>query len=143
VKSRDNEQLDEVRSSKGTNRAAIGNLHESLRTIVGMIQTNGTARKASVKDNASKKKSESKRSPKGSKDGSRNKAEPKRKEKYSENPHDSGGDDWAELSSAKTGYEKELQAGAAIGQDTLQDELDALDFGNDDSSFDDDSVDLR
>ena len=130
VKSRDDEQLCEVRSSKGTNRAAIGNLHESLRMLVGMIQTSGTARKATNKD-VTKNSPEGKQSPKKSK-GSEDDWSKK-----------TSGDDWAELSSAKTGYEQEAQSGGAIDEDALQDELDALDFGNGDSSSDDDSVDLR
>lgn len=142
VKSRDVEQLDEVRSSKGTNRAAIGNLHESLRMLVGMIQTNGTARNASTIDNTSKK-AKSKRSPNDSKkSGSSKKAESKRTQKDHDDSHNVGGDDWAELSAAKAGYENEVQDGAAMDEDALQDELDALDFG-DESSSDDDSVDLR
>ena len=134
MKSRDDEQLDEVRSSKGTNRAAIGNLHESLRMLVGMNQTNGTARKVSTKDDKGKK-SKSKRSP----DDSKKSGSSKQK---SDDSHGVGGDDWAELSAAKTGYENEVQDGAVIDESALQDELDALDFG-DDSSSDDDSVDLR
>ncbi|CAJ1966442.1 unnamed protein product [Cylindrotheca closterium] len=145
VKSRDDEQLDEVRSSKGTNRAAIGNLHECLRVLVGMIQTNGTARKVTTKDSSSKK-AERKRSPKSSqssKNDSSKKSEPKRTLKDSDASNNIGSDDWADLSSAKTGYERQVQDGDPIDEDALQNELDGLDFGDDDSSADDDSVDLR
>ena len=48
-----------------------------------------------------------------------------------------------ELASQETGYEKEVEDAEAIDTDALQDELDALDFGDDESSVDDDSVDLR
>jgi len=124
VKSRDDEQLEEVRSSKGTNRAAIGNLHECFRMLVGMIQINGTARKASSKPKTSSKKSE--------------------REKISKETHESKVDDndQADYTSGKTGYE-DVEEGDAIEEGALQDEMDALDFGDDDSSMDDDSVDLR
>jgi hypothetical protein len=48
-----------------------------------------------------------------------------------------------DLASRKTGYEKEVGEADAVDQDALQDELDGLDFGDDESSVDDDSVDLR
>ena len=43
----------------------------------------------------------------------------------------------------KTGYEEDVAAAAAIDTDALQDELDALDFGDDDSDVSDDDIDLR
>merc|ERR1712238_129242 len=45
VKTRDNDALDEVRSTSMSNRAAIGNLHESLREVLRMIRISGVARK--------------------------------------------------------------------------------------------------
>ncbi|KAL3927668.1 MAG: hypothetical protein SGBAC_012988 [Bacillariaceae sp.] len=145
VKSRDKEQLDEIRSSKGTNRAAIGNLHQCLRELVSMIQLNGTARKAAAKD-VSSKKEERKRAPKNSQSSKHDSSkQSNRKRTPNENAASDSiaSDDLAELSTSKTGYEKEVQDGDAMDEDALRDELDALDFGEDDSSVDDDSVDLR
>jgi len=124
VKSRDDEQLEEVRSPKGTNRAAIGNLHECFRMLVGMIQTNGTARKASSKLETSGKRSDRKE---GSKEINSAKVV---------------GNDQVDYPTGKTGYE-EVEEADVIDTGALQDELDALDFDNDDSSMDDDSIDLR
>jgi len=124
VKSRDDEQLEEVRSPKGTNRAGIGNLHECFRMLVGMIQTNGTARKASSKLETSGKRSDRK---KGSKEIHAVKVV---------------GNGPVNYPSGKTGYE-DVDEADVIDTGVLQDELDALDFDNDDSSMDDDSIDLR
>ena len=49
----------------------------------------------------------------------------------------------AELVSRPTGYEKEVEDADAIDASALQNEFDALDFGDDESSVDDDSIDLR
>lgn len=125
VKMRDTESLEEARSVKGTNRAAIGNLHESLRDLVSMIRISGVARRGGleVDTQPSKKKS--------SKKGSKN-AEKPAKEVAS----------FEELSK-KTGYEEPTQGENAESGITLEDELDALDFGDDESDLDDDDVDLR
>ena len=55
VKTRDAEALDEARSPSGSNRAALANLHSSMRTLVQEIRLSGVARKQ-VKDTTSSKK---------------------------------------------------------------------------------------
>ena len=127
---RDDEALEEARSPSGSNRAAVNNQHESLREVVSMIRISGVARKnvdssskKSKKVDASKSKSKSESS-----------AAPKKKEAPS----------FEELSAMKTGYEKEVTAADNIDASGLQDELDALDFGDDsESDLDDDEFDLR
>ena len=51
---RDGEALEEARSRQGSNRAAIGNLPESLRELVAMLRLNGVARKGPVEETKTK-----------------------------------------------------------------------------------------
>jgi len=126
VKTRDVDALDEARSTSGSNRAGISNLHQSLRELLSMIRISGVARKAT-------KASSSKKSGKKSTSGASKK---KQEEAIS----------FDELSKMKTGYEKDVEAADNIDAIALQDELAALDFGignDDDSDMDDDDIDLR
>ena len=125
VKTRDDEELDEVRDPKGSNKAAIGNLHVALRELVGMIRISGVARKVDSSEKKKEKK-EKKKAP-----------EEAKKEPSPEALS------LSELAAQKTGYEKDVDDAEAIDTDVLQNELDALDFGDDESSGSDDSVDLR
>lgn len=131
VKMRDDEALEEARSTSGSNRAAIANQHESLREVVSMIQLSGVARKnigSSSSSKKTKKPSASSAQPKPS-------SAPKKEEPVS----------FEELSAMKTGYEQDVAAADAIDASGLQNELDALDFGDDsdESDLDDDELDLR
>ena len=131
VKMRDDEALEDARSPSGSNRAAIANQHESLREVVSMIQISGVARKNVGSSSSSSKKS---KKPDASKSKPKSSAAPKKKEAPS----------FEELTSMKTGYEKEVAAADAIDASDLQNELDALDFGDDsESDLDDDELDLR
>ena len=126
VKMRDGEALEEARSIKGSNRAAIGNLHESLREVVAMLRTSGVARKGEPETYKKKEK-------KSSKDKKKSKSEKDAKPQLS-----------LEELSKKTGYEEDVKAADGIDADALQNEMDALDFGDDsESDLDDDDVDLR
>ncbi len=128
VKMRDDEALEEARSPSGGNRAAINNQHESLREVVSMIRISGVARKNVDSSSKKSKKVDA------SKSKSKSSAAPKKKEAPS----------FEELSAMKTGYEKEVAAADNIDASGLQDELDALDFGDDsESDLDDDELDLR
>jgi hypothetical protein len=130
VKMRDVEALEEARSRQGTNRAAIGNLHECLRELVGMIRISGVARKG-VPESHEAKRAEKKKNSSSKKSSSSTKTP---------EPSDPS---LEELASRKTGYEKEVDDAGEINSDVLQDELNALDFGDDDSDMSDDSLDLR
>ena len=131
VKMRDDEALEEARSTTGSNRAAIANQHESLREVASMIRISGVARK-NVDSSTSKKSKKvagvTQAKPKSS-------STSKKKETAS----------FEELSAMKTGYENDVAAADAIDSSGLQDELDALDFGDDsdESELDDDEFDLR
>jgi hypothetical protein len=131
VKTRDDEALDEARSTTSSNRAAIGNLHESLKEVLSMIRISGVARKGEPSSSTSSKKSSKKSSPKSASSTSKT----KKKETAS----------FEELSSMKTGYEVDVAAADAIDTNALQNELDGLDFGDDsdESDMDDDDIDLR
>eukprot|EP00980_Cylindrotheca_fusiformis_P006488 scaffold1378_cov137-Cylindrotheca_fusiformis.AAC.1 len=135
VKTRDAEALEEVRSRKGSNRAALGNLHECLRELTEMIRISGLARKGATKIETKPKKT-------------KKKVEPKKIPHAQAKGHLSENNtvepvSLDELESLKTGYEKDVGDVGAIDQGALQDELDALDFGDEESSLDDDSIDLR
>lgn len=120
VKFRDEEALEEARSTKGSNKAAIGNLLPSLRELLAMIRITGVARKGAVEPASSVPKHKGK--------GSEPAAEPSLES----------------LVSAKTGYEEEgVDDADAMDTTALQDELDALNFGEDESDVDDDDIDLR
>mmetsp|Transcript_15327 Transcript_15327/g.35116 ORF Transcript_15327/g.35116 Transcript_15327/m.35116 type:complete len:508 (-) Transcript_15327:362-1885(-) len=130
VKNRDEEELEEARSTTSSNRAAVGNLHESLRYVLSIVQITGVARK---EVESSSKKSSKNTSSSGSK--SKSSSTSKKVEKAS----------LSELSAMKTGFEKDVDAADAIDASALQSEMDALDFGDDseDSDMDDDEFDLR
>jgi hypothetical protein len=131
VKMRDVEALEEARDVKGSNRAGIGNLPPSLRDLIGMIRTSGVARKGDPEmDYAKPKKDKS------------SKSKSKSKEKQSTEVEETTS--LAQLASKKTGYEGEDDGETGeIDPTALQDELDALDFGDDESDLDDDELDLR
>lgn len=133
VKMRDDEALEEARSTTSSNRAAIGNLHASLREVVSMIRLSGVARK-NIPSSSSSKKSKKVDAPK-----------PKTKPKSSASSEKKETASLEELSAMKTGYEKDVVAADAADPSSLQDELDALDFGDDsdESDLDDDEFDLR
>jgi hypothetical protein len=153
VKVRDAEALEETRSPSGSNRAALANLHSSLRTLVGEIRLSGVARKQ-VKDTTTGSSSSKKASPKkssktkGGKSSSKPKEEPPAEEAEPRSLQ--------ELMGMKTGYEAEMKTGQNLDPDALANELDELDFdlgddgddgdlgfGGDDDSLDDDDFDLR
>jgi hypothetical protein len=116
VKTRDGEALEEARSPSGSNRAALSNLHGSLRDLVPMIRLSGVARRGAV-ETYSKPKDKSASAIRGPS---------------------------IEELSKKTGYEEMGKQAEAIDTGDLQDELDALDFGDgDESDLDDDDIDLR
>lgn len=130
VKMRDQEALEEARAMTSSNRAAIGNLHESYREVVKMIRISGVARKTV---DSSSKKSKKVDAPKSKQKSS---SSSKKKELQPS---------FEELSAMKTGYEKDAVEADAIDSSGLQEELDALDFGDDSDGFDsdDDELDLR
>lgn len=137
VKMRDGEALEEARSIQGSNRAAIGNLHESLRDVLTMIRLSGVARRGGDDMDTYKKKKKSsgdKNKKSSSKNSSNSSPEPVKAEPSLE-----------ELSAMNTGYEVDVDAADNIDSNALQNELDALDFGDDDeeSDLDDDDIDLR
>lgn len=133
VKMRDGEALEEARSLQASNRAAIGNLHESLRDVLTMIRLSGVARRG-VDDGSDSYKKKSSSGEKKKSSGSKSSSSSKKEEPSLE-----------DLSAMKTGYEDEAAAAETIDANALQNELDALDFGDDDeeSDLDDDDIDLR
>jgi hypothetical protein len=133
VKMRDDDALEEARSTTSSNRAAIGNLHASLREVVSMIRISGVARKNVASSSSSKKSKKV------------DALKPKTKSKSSTSSEKKETASLEELSTMKTGYEKDVVAADAVDSGCLQDELDALDFGDDsdESDLDDDEFDLR
>ena len=143
VKLRDAEALEEARSPSGSNRAALANLHSSMRQLVTEIRLSGVARQQKEVAEPTKSKKKASSSKKGKE------VEP------AEAPERS----LKELAGMKTGYEAEVQQGANLDPDALSNELDALDFdlgdddddsdakgggfGADDDSLEDDDFDLR
>jgi len=137
VKMRDVEALEEARSPTGSNRAALANLHESLRVLVSQLRVSGVARK-NVEDTtmeapAAKPKPKKKPSPK------KKKAPPS--DGLTPSPAKEE-DTLQDLLTKKTGYEKEAQEGENLDSDALAAELDGLDFGEEEE-LDDDELDLR
>lgn len=126
VKIRDGEALDEARDIKGSNRAAVNNLPEPIKELVPMIRLSGVARKG-VPDTYPTKPKESKNSSSSSKS-------------KTEEP---SGPSLSELAAKKTGYEVEGEEAENVDIGNLDDELDALDFGDDESDMSDDDLDLR
>jgi hypothetical protein len=139
VKVRDGEALEEARSIKGSNRAGIGNLHETLRDVLSMIRLSGVARKGDPETYPKKKSGNSSSSSSKKKTSSSGKNEPRGDEEV-ERPK------WSldELA-AKSGYEAEVAAADGLDSTAVQNELDALDFGDDnsESDLDDNEIDLR
>jgi hypothetical protein len=126
VKTRDGDALEEARDIKGSNRAAVNNLPETIRELVPMIRLSGVARKG-VPDTYPTKPKESKQSSSSSKSKT----------------EESAGPSLSELAAKKTGYEVEGEEAENIDTGALEDELDALDFGDDESDMSDDDIDLR
>jgi hypothetical protein len=136
VKNRDGEALEEARSIQGSNRSAIGNLHESYREVLAMVRLSGVARKGDPEtykgSSSSGKKSSSSSSKK------------KSSKKTSEQEQQQKAEPTLEELAANTGYEEDVAAADVLDSNALQNELDALDFGDsDESDLDDDDIDLR
>jgi Soluble NSF attachment protein, SNAP len=125
VKRRDSEALEEARDVKGANRSGIGNLSPSLKELLSIIRLSGVARKGDAELFTTKPKKEKRL--KSSGDECRAEVGEKKE-----------GTALEQLAAATTGDENEKR-----DTDALQDELDALDFGNEESDVDDDDVDLR
>lgn len=139
MKTRNDEALEEARSITGSNRAGIGNLHESFREVLSMIRVSGVARKTvESSSEPTKKKSSERSSPKKTKPTSS-------KPKSSQPAAKAATASLEELSQMNAGYEQNADESNAIDVKGLQDELDALDFGDDgdESDLDDDELDLR
>lgn len=149
VKMRDQDALEEARSPTGSNRAALANLHPALRELVGQLRISGVARKTVGETAPLKKKkpSEKKRPSSGEKKKKPSSGEKKKgpapsveQEQEEEAPPPS----LHELMDKKTGYEQEAEEGAVLDGAALQDELDALNFGDDEEEdLEDDDFDLR
>jgi tetratricopeptide (TPR) repeat protein len=155
IKTRDGDALEEARSTKSSNKSAIGNLHESLRDVLTMIRLSGVARRGAPPEksgssssgkklsssSSNKKSSSSSSSKRSSRDDRQAVGSQSSTTKSSELPT------LAELSTMKTGYEDDVDAADALDSNALQSELDALDFGglddDDESDLDDDDLDLR
>lgn len=118
VKSRDVEALEEARSLKGSNRSGIGNLPSVLRELLESIRITGIARRLNTEE-ISPLSSKQSIPTQGHREVD---LEPSLEE----------------LASSKTGHDDEQ-----FDPTELQEELDALDFGNDESDIDDEDVDLR
>lgn len=129
VKSRDPDALEEARAINGTNRSGIGNLPPALKELLAMIRLSGVARKGDceVVTRPSKEKN-------ANRSGS---------EKNTKSGDSMDTTSLQFLAETKTGYENDPGAVDGIDSSALQDELDALDFGDDESDVDDDDVDLR
>jgi hypothetical protein len=132
IKIRDGDALEEARDPAGSNRAALANLHESLRTLVTELRLSGVARKKLPGDEVPSKK-------KPPKSSSSAKKEKTTKSEALKAPETSLND----LLKQKTGYENDVNEGAVESVDNLQDELDALNFDDDEASLEDDDIDLR
>mmetsp|Transcript_26251 Transcript_26251/g.72083 ORF Transcript_26251/g.72083 Transcript_26251/m.72083 type:complete len:521 (-) Transcript_26251:390-1952(-) len=148
VKQRDDEALEEARSITGSNRGGIGNLHESLREVLGMIRVSGVARKA-VDSSSPTKPTKTK-----TKSRSEPTLKPKTKRATGDKTKSSPPAARAakpetasleQLSNMNAGYEPEDSKGTSQDAEALQAELDALDFGDDsdESDLDDEELDLR
>lgn len=119
VQSRDIEALDEVRSPEGSNRACLANLHPTMRELVGFLRISGVARRGAPPETADAPKRDIAKADK-------------------ELPT------LAELEKKSTGYEglevaNDAEEGANLNAADLDDELNALNFDDDDDS----DIDLR
>lgn len=144
IKMRDADALEEARSPSGSNRAALGNLNESLRVLVTQLRISGVARKT-VEDTSSpttSSKPKKKSSPTAS--SKPKKKSPSRREKEETPPPPKEETSLQDLLNKPTGYEAEAEAGANMDGDALAAELNGLDFGDDgEEELDDDDFDLR
>jgi hypothetical protein len=142
VKMRDVEALDEARSPSGDNKTALANLDESMRTLVQQIRISGVARKVvgDLTTTTSSKNESSKSKPKSSASSA---TKAPSSTQTTEEPPEPAVPTLNEILNMKTGYEAE--GGANLDPGALDQELDALDFGDDDEDDleDDDDVDLR
>jgi len=139
ILNRDPDQLEEARSPQGENKAALANLHSSVKHLVQELRVAGVARK--------QKTTTSKSSSSGSKPKSSS------KKKSAAAPPPPPEPKLEDLAQMKTGYEQEAANGANLDSDALAAELDGLDFdlGDDDDDDglgggdddDDDDFDLR
>ena len=151
MQSRDVDALDEARSPSGGNRAALANLHESLRTLVTELRVTGVARRNVPSTTGYDAK-------KATTAGTA--AEEQHHDDFDDlaaRAQDVGGAAaaWvlespdaalAELDGKKTGYEHDAEDGDGMDAAALQSKLDALDFGDGDDDGDeddDDDFDLR
>lgn len=116
VQSRDIEALDEVRSPEGSNRACLANLHPVMRELVGILRVSGVAKRGAPPEVATPRPDTA--------------------------TADKNLPSLAELEKKKTGYEglEVEEEGENLNAADLDAELDALNFGGDDS---DDDFDLR
>jgi hypothetical protein len=151
IKNRDADALEETRSPAGSNKTAMANLDDSVRTLVQQLRVSGVARKAigDTKTTASRdeKSKHKKKSSSHSSSPKTSSSSTSRKDKVNEEPPVPP-TSLNEVLSMKTGYEEEAVQGASLDPKTLHDELDALDFGSDEEDGlgdleDDDDVDLR
>ena len=130
VKTRNLDALEEARNLKGANRSGIGNLPDSLKDLLMMIRLSGMARKGDADLAVTKPRKQEKET----KDG--NKTKTKTVEKTEKTSLE-------DLDAWKTGPENDADDDDALDPSALQDELDALDFGDEESDIDDEDVDLR
>jgi hypothetical protein len=130
VKVRDGDALEEARDVRGSNRSALGNLPEALRDVVAMLRLSGVARRGDPETH-----------PKRSGTSERKSSKRDKRDKKETKPELSL-DELAE----KSGYEEDVKNADDLDANALQNELDALDFGDGsdgESDLDDDDIDLR
>jgi hypothetical protein len=132
VKSRSSDALEEARNVKGTNRSGIGNLPPALKELLTMIRISGVARKGDTELFVTNTQNEKKLK---SSDN-----EKKSKSRKGENSEKTS---LEVLADAKTGYENEVGDEDNNDASALQNELDALDFGDEESDLDEEDIDLR
>jgi hypothetical protein len=134
VKNRDADALEETRRPSGSHRAALANLDPPVRELVTQIRLSGVARKI-VGDTTG--------------GGSSRQEKPKTKKVAKDDAaavDDQPAKSLNDLIHMKTGYEKDVVEGEALDAGALDDELDALNFGDDEGGeedLDDDELDLR
>ena len=158
------EALDTVRSPTGSNKAALANLHPSLRQLTQELRVSGVARKPKPGDRTT--------TTSGGGRGGRGPPAPQGRGRGSSPPAGRGRGgapgrgrgppppgsrtaapppaaaavqdaNLSELMTMKTGYEADIQDGEKLQSNDLAAELDNLDFGDDGDEDDDDDFDLR
>lgn len=133
VKNRDKDELEMARDMKGANRSGIGNLPNALKDVLSNIRVSGVARKGDS-DIAAKTSYENEKRTRQSGDS----------DKAMANNDTQCLWPLADLTAAKMGYEVDPEDVGQIDASALEDELNALDFGEDEESdLDDDDIDLR